>query len=273
MAQQSEKPIEGEMLFQVIKPARGTAFTIYTTGVVEIKTVVSKSGVHIPTGVLQWLVIDVSTNSEQEKQQIKVLMKEDREPFRTIAKYEGCEFVKTVNGWYLTLPQGSICKNGTLKIKCFIKGLLPTEQFHQVLNIYKQVILTNNNNRQLLFTVGKKSLCKIYRTSTGLLQVECHIEAQTLSYHYGRFELSGEIARYIKNWWTLGQQFVIAKFADKQLAVKCLLKHNKGRKKRYLILPHRSPSKNIQIVFSHPTFELTQNAKKDLCTAASYWGK
>ncbi|MHA1354428.1 MAG: hypothetical protein ACTSR1_04555, partial [Candidatus Heimdallarchaeota archaeon] len=122
-------------------------------------------------------------------------------------------------------------------------------------------IRVEKNIQWLLGSKNRGNSFNIYQTNTKQLQIESYCWLG----NSGQIELSQELWRYVKDWWNTKVGYVIGSIND---ASKTILKISQRKKEKRLVkqisIPYCGERKKIKVVFTHPVFELSENAKQDL---------
>ncbi|MCE7744327.1 MAG: hypothetical protein GPJ52_04240 [Candidatus Heimdallarchaeota archaeon] len=255
-----------KILYKAGKPERGTIFEIYTDGTIKIIRKLTLASLHIPVRIQNWM--DIVRSSKENKNSIRVtIIVNDHNRNNEIISNQIATLEKKKDEWFLELSNNNeikmrIAQYRSSKVTCIIYGLKPAKLFYKNKELLKHNSVKEEKNIQwLLGSKRRGSSFNIYQTNTKQLQIECFCW-QGKS---GQIELSQELWRYVKDWWKLKNRYVIGAIDD---GTKSVLKFSQRKKKKRLvkkiIIPYNGKRKKIKIVFTHPVFELSENAKKDL---------
>ena len=255
-----------KILYKAGKQERRTTFEIFTDGTIKIERKLTLSSIHIPVRIHNWM--DMAKSSKGNKNSIRLTIIVNKENQNNkIINNQIATLEKKTNGWFLKLSnldeiQIKISQNRDSKITCIIKGLQPTKLFYKNKELLEHNSIEEEKNIQwLLGSKRRGSSFNIYQTSIKKLQFECYCWLG----NSGQIELSQELWRYVKNWWSLKVGYVVGSIND---ASKTILKISQRKKKerlvKQIIIPYCGERKKIKVVFTHPIFELSENTKQDL---------
>ncbi len=255
-----------KILYKAGKPERGTTFEIYTDGTIKIKRKLTLASLHIPVRILNWM--DIVRSSKENKNSIRVtIIVNDHNRNNEIISNQIATLEKKKDEWFLELSNNNeikmrIAQYRSSKVTCIIYGLKPAKLFYKNKELLKHNSVKEEKNIQwLLGSKRRGSSFNIYQTNTKQLQIECYCSLG----ESGDIELSQELGRYIKDWWTLKNNYVVGTIDD---GSKTILKFSQRKKKKQLVnkitIPYYGPRKKIKIIFTHPIFELSKHAKQDL---------
>ena len=255
-----------KILYKAGKPGRGTTFEIYTDGRIIINRKLTLTSIHIPARIQNWMDIVRSSRGNKNTIRITIIEIEKNQNYEIVSN-QIVTLEKKTNGWFLEFSNTNeikkiISQNRDSKITCIISGLIPTKLFYK-----KRDLLKNNNiieEKNIQWFLGSKnrgSSFNVYLTNTKQLQIESYCWLGKS----GQIELSQELWRYIKDWWKLKNRYVIGAIND---GTKSVLKFSQRKKKKRLVkkitIPYNGKRKKIKVVFTHPVFELSENAKNNL---------
>jgi len=264
MSQQKEDLDRKKLLFHAEKPKRGVAFEIYIDETLVIKTKLTQPGIHIPIQVLQWIELEKATTEEQPKITADIHIEGYNQEYDFVKNQE-ITIEKETNGWYVKNPKTNklldeIFKRVGKRVICTIKGVQTTRTFFQAKELLEKVTIESNPIQMLISGGSRGTTFNIYKTKAGILQIECDCSMDCS----GRIEMSDELGRYINGWWDMKELFVVGKFNNVQTVLRWWQRKKDKRIIKHIIIPYSGVRKQVKVVFSHPVFTLSDQAKQDL---------
>ncbi|MHA1307567.1 MAG: hypothetical protein ACTSO7_11905 [Candidatus Heimdallarchaeota archaeon] len=261
-----EKRKYAPLLYSAGKPGRGTAFDILTDGTIIIHRKLTLTSIHVPARIHNWMDIPGSSKGNKNTIRITIIVNEEKQS-NTIINNQEAMLKETINGWFIEVSNINETKTNfsqykDSKITCIISGLQPTKLFYKNKELLEHINIVDEKNKQwLLGSKRRGSAFNIYQIKTNQILIEsfCWLG------NSGQIELSQELWRYINDWWQLENKYVVGTIND---GPKTVLKFSQRKKKKRIAKkitnPYCGPRKRVKVVFTHPVFELSENAKQDL---------
>ncbi|HUU78656.1 MAG TPA: nuclease-related domain-containing protein [candidate division Zixibacteria bacterium] len=260
-----EKKRNVTLLYSASKPERGTAFEIYTDGTFIINRKITITKIHIPAKMQNWIDIEKSSRENKNSINITIITNDGNQDIEIISN-QVATLERKDKQCFLKFRDKNVMNNKFAQyrdssISCIISGLLPAELFYKNKEMLEQSNIDELNKKRLFGNKRRGSSYTIYQTTKKQLIIEsnCWIGKS------GGIELSQELWRYVKGWWNLKVGYVVGSINE---GLKTIMRFSKRKKDKRLVrkitVPYFGARKRVKIVFTHPVFELSDNAKQNL---------
>lgn len=256
------------LLYLANKPNRKTAFKIYSDGTIVIKAPLATVGINIPARLNRYLTLPKtkkekaiflranftigSTNNKSKLENIRIRIKHNN---------YGC-YIQWLEQPIQPVEVGTI-------VRCQIKGgegLIYTKLFEKLAALREECTLGSKKELELLLSGGdKSSTFKIYRSKDNRIFISCKGNKRGT-----KIRLSDEIARYIKNWFEQPEEYFVGSINSQPamvIRVKTRQLNRKGRLCKEIFCHDHTGDKQMNLFFTAPNFELTEQAKQELTLA------
>ncbi len=246
------------LIYQKEKKIRGSHYSIYSDGTIEIRgKLLSSTKFTIPKDLFQWF--EISNPSRIFYVEIKLF------PINTYSADIKARFLCEKYGTFIQFLEQLDLKIGEqvlFKLDFRNSNIKPTPKFHKTLALLELHSLPSIETLTYLFTGGKGNReFSLYKDNRNVL----FVKANGTLRDGGSVSLSQELGYYIEDWFEKDHLVYASKDKEeaKIIESRIIRKNTTRHLEKCIYFPYQGKSKPISFVISSHEFQLTRDAIQD----------